>query len=530
MFSRKGLEPNDRRHVSALSRLLVLMAVVVSLAGFFALRKEPAPAVSPSSSASIRPALPYVNRAAVRLSSQLREAPSETKISGFVYDSSGGVIVGAKVAAATFEVAGNIPSAARTVETDAGGAFELRVPDGTYQIHANKRGFGPSFVLANSGETVSLVLAKSGVLRGRVMNEKGPVSRFSVEVLTAVSETSAAPAVMSSIFAENTAGVFEIDELPPWPFFVRIVAEGHAPTFSKPLRVGPEQVQDVEFMLSEGCTLEGIVKDADGMPLAGVFIDAESVMAAGQMNRVSMDADRQTTSGVDGRFHIEHVPAVPELMVRGYDGSHAASTLMLDVSSCAAAKSVELVMSEGATIAGIARAGNGLPLAGGRVTLTQRVTGFVNAITDADGRYRFESIPDGMARLELTHQGQSNSVLVRVEDGIDVERDIELAAQGTGELSGRITAGDKPIAGLRLLVAASSGPERGFDMRFPVTDALGAYRVTQLPPAHYVVKVLSSVTSAGVDITQDTPTKLDLDVSAPRRRASRTPGDEKTRH
>lgn len=530
MFTRKGLDPNDRRRALARARLLVPIAFVMTLAAFFALRKDRLAAVSPSSETPIRSALPYVNRAIVRSPSHLPEAPNESKIAGFVYDSKGEVIVGAKVAAVTYQMAGNLPSAAQTIETDASGAFELRVPDGTYQLHANKKGFTPTFVLANSGETVSLVLAKSGVLRGHVLNEKGPVPRFSVEVLTAVNETSAVPAAMSSMLVESAEGVFDMDELPAWPFFVRVAAEGYAPTFSKPLRVGADQVNDVEIMLSQGCLVEGTVKDEDGAPIGGVFINAESLMAMGQLNQVSVDAARQTTTDIDGRFRIEHVPQAPQLIVRGYDGSHAVSTRMLDLSSCVGAGSVELIMSDGATIAGIARDGGGLPLAGVRVTLTQRATGFINAVTDVEGRYRFESIPDGMVRLELTHQGQSNSVLVKVEDGIDVERDIVLRAGGTGELSGRITAKTKPVAGLRLLVAASGGPDQGFDMRFPVTDTDGAYHVTHLPAGHYVVKVLSSVTSAGVDVTENAPAKLDLDVSAPRRRATRTPIDEKNQN
>jgi protocatechuate 3,4-dioxygenase beta subunit len=494
-------------------------AILLSIGAYFLLHAHGSRSLESQKRAQSegRSTTPYINRALLRgpLPAQ-GPAQEGTAISGHVYGTNGAPIGGAAVAAMTFEVAGNLPSISGAAVTDDRGHFELRVPEGSYQVHANKAGHGPSYLPARSGETVSLVLTKSGILHGRVVDARGPVQRFSIDVLTAVPDNFAAPAPLWSKRIESPDGAFTIDELPAWPVIVRAVAEGRAPAFSQPVRVGADETKELDIALVEGCTLEGTVKDAQGEPVAGVFIDAETRMVAGQMNNVSMEAARQAVSGEDGHFSIGHVPT-GEVLVRGYDGDHAVSTAVVKIASCNGIAPVGLRMSDGGSITGVARGSDGAPLPGARLTLTQRALGFVTAMADEKGRYRFDDIPMGQVNIELAHGGQRTTVSVRVENEDVVKRDIALHATGSGEIEGRVTAGDRPLAGVQILVAANRGKDNGFDMRYLVTDNEGVYRAQDVPPGPYFVSVMSTSTSGGVEVEENDRATLDLDVSAQRR-------------
>src|SRR6185437_9193319 len=110
----------------------------------------------------------YKNRAMIWQSAAKQQRAEQPKISGNVYSGDGMSLAGATILATTFDRAGNTPSTLGTVKSDEQGHFEIPLPDGTYQLNASLAGYGPTAATANSGDTVSLVMSKSGVLRGHV--------------------------------------------------------------------------------------------------------------------------------------------------------------------------------------------------------------------------------------------------------------------------------------------------------------------------------------------------------------------------
>src|SRR5262249_33461508 len=147
----------------------------------------------------------------------------------------------------------------------------------------------------------------------------------------------------------------------------------------------------------------------------------------------TLQTSTQAQSEDDGSFTLAHVPK-GAVLVRGYDGSFAVSSVTVDVRDCDKLSPVKLVMGTGGVITGVARGGDGKPIAGALVSASDRSLGFVNPQSDGEGRFRLESIPAGAVRIELEHQGQRALRYVELKDGETVTQDLSLYATGDGEL------------------------------------------------------------------------------------------------
>ncbi len=224
-----------------------------------------------------------------------------------------------------------------------------------------------------------------------------------------------------------------------------------------------------------------------------------------------MQTATQAQSGDDGSFTVEHAPR-GTLLVRGYDGDYAVTTATVEVGDCDKLAKVVLTMSAGGGVKGVARRADGTPLPGARLALTDRSIGYVNTTSDADGRYHFDAIPAGDVRIEIEHEGQRAMRYVGVKDGQTVTQDMILFGGGDGEVRGRVTAGNKPIAGARLLVASNHGHEHGIALYFPVTGEDGSFRLPSIPAGYYAVSVMSTSEGRGIHVEAGQVTTLELDA------------------
>lgn len=510
------LRSDSRRSSSTkwlIALLLATIAIVTALV-FFLRDDTPAPAAD-----ARRKAIPrsgYLNRALWRTAAPGEgEAPAREKpsISGLVYDMEGSVIPGARVLATTYQLAGNIPTTAASTDSDAEGRFKLELPEGSYNLIGQKDGFGQSLIIANSGDTVSLILPRSGSVTGHVYDEQHrPVKHFAIDVITAAPDETAAPAPLWSKRFDSPDGSYRVPSLPGWPVSIRATATDYAPAFSTMVAVEPGKNRDIDLTMTVGCSLTGTVVDEKGAPAPYVLLDAEARMGAGATSDMSMEAAKQTQSDEAGRFKLDNVPAGP-VLIRAYDGSHAVTTATLDVGDCAKLAPVKMTMTLGGGITGIVRGGDGKPLAAARLVLSHRSVGFVNTTTDAQGRYHFEQIPAAVVRLEAQHNGQHTIVFVTVKEGAQVEQNIALFAKGRGKLRGIITAAKWPLAGAQLLIASNHGLEEGLDLYYPVTGPDGTYELGGLPEGTYLVSVSSTLRSTGVAVKSGEVTVQDLDIA-----------------
>jgi hypothetical protein len=458
----------------------------------------------------------YENRAVARRPSRPpgekpEEAPS---ISGTVYDTRGEPVAEAAVAAATFDVAGNMPSTVGAVKSDARGRFVLRLAEGTYQLSASREGYGPATISAETGQTLAIVLPRAGMITGHVRDQRGaPVQRFSIDVVPLVAgDAPAASPVWSRAF-DSPDGAYSAAQLPPEPVIIRARAEGKAPAYSAPLSGPPGAVREADLVLEEGCVLTGTALDGAGSPLPRVLVNVEERNTAGSAADAVLQTATQAESGDDGAFRLEHVPR-GTLLVRGYDGDNAVTTVTVEVGECDALAPVRLVMSPGGGITGVARSAAGAPLAGARVTVLDRSVGIVNTRADEEGRFHFDKLPPGPTRLELGHAGQSAVTFVEVREGQTARQDMSLFAAGSGEIRGRVVAGSRPLSGARVFVASFHGQERGVAMYFPVAGEDGSFRVPDMPEGAYVVNLLSSPETRGVQVAAGQVASVNIDVAA----------------
>ena len=511
------LRPESRRQWSGkwiLAALFALLAVVVVLILY--LRPEK-PAGAPESQRTTASRSGYRNRAVWRpdpgSAHEGAQDQQKPNISGLVFDMDGTPIAGARVLATSYQLAGNIPTTAGGVESDAQGRFKLELPEGSYNLTGAKDGFGTSLIIANSGDVVSLILPRSGAVSGHVYDENHrPVQHFAIDVITAAPDETAAPAPLWSKRFDSPDGSFLVPSFPAWPVSVRATAINYAPAFSPMVMVEPGKTQELDMTLTVGCSLTGTVVDEKGAPAPYVFLDAEARMGAGATSDVSMEAAKQTQSDAQGRFKLDNVPTGP-VLIRAYDGSHAVTTATLEVSDCAKIAPLKMTMTLGGSITGVVNGGDGKPLAGAKLILSHRSVGFVNTLSDAEGRFRFEQIPAAIVRIEAQHRGQHTIVFSTVKEGANVEQNISLFAKGTGTLRGRISAAGKPIAGAQLLIAANHGLEEGVDIYYPLTGKDGTYQLEGLPEGTYLVSVSSTTRSTGVTVKSGDVTTQDLDLA-----------------
>jgi hypothetical protein len=293
---------------------------------------------------------------------------------------------------------------------------------------------------------------------------------------------------------------------------IRATATSYSPAFSPMVFVEPGKTRELDLTLAVGCSLTGTVVDEKGTPAPYVFLDAEARMGAGATSDMSMEAAKQTQSDDKGRFKLDNVPSGP-VMIRAYDGSHAVTTASLEVGDCAKLAPVKLMMTLGGSITGLVNGGDGKPLPFARLVLSHRSVGFVNTLSDAEGRFHFEQIPATVVRIEAQYQGQHTVVFTTVKEGSQVEQNLSLFAKGTGTLRGRITAGRKPLAGAQLLIASNHGLEEGVDIYYPLTQKDGTYQIEGLPEGTYLVSVTSTTRSTGVTVKSREVTTQDLDLA-----------------
>lgn len=499
------------RRSGALAALAILLVAALAGLAFWLHRTRPAAREARSLSTPVRGT--YKNRALVPQAEAPAAEQALPTIQGNVYDTQGALLPGARVVALTYDTAGNMASPAASTEADAEGRFTLSLREGSYSLNVSLRGYGPTSVVAQTGDTVSAVLPRSGTITGHVVDEKGkPVKRFVLDVISAVPGDAPAPPPLWSRTITAEDGAFTADELPAWPVVVRASSPDFAPGYSRPIQLRPDDKQDLTLTLTEGCPLDGVVVDADGAPMAKVVVNAEERLTSGSYTDPAVQASLQALSGDDGRFHLDHVPRGTALL-RGYDGDSAPSTVTVEVKECDKIAKVVLRMTAGGSLEGTARDADKKPVAGAKVTLAERSIGLVSALTDAEGHYRFDALPAGVLRLQLDHEGQSALRFAQIRDGMVAKLDVDLFPSGTGELRGKVLAGARPIAGAKLMVASNHGRTAGVAMYFPVTGADGSYRLTALPAGAYIVTVMSTPEGRGFEVKKDETTTIDLDVA-----------------
>jgi hypothetical protein len=306
-------------------------------------------------------------------------------------------------------------------------------------------------------------LAPSETLRGIVVTESDPQARAdlrlrkpaAVRFLCVDPKGAALPDVEATWFPspsemhtrlEPDRGLLGVEDLEPGPMRVTLTREGFLPVvFHLTLMEGETVERTARF--EEGTSIEGLVVDEQGAPLAGARVQARQ----GQDHRASTESD------AEGRFRLGGLPA-GEYGLQAYPegvSMHSGDEEAPQVTATAPGKGVKLTVRRQARVVAQFR----LP-AGGAKPESVMVW-----VSDEDGNSSGSSHEWGDGRIVWVETPGKYRVGFCSRNYAPFEKEVELAAGQVidlGEvlldvgltLEGRVVDGDaKPVAG----VAVSEG-------------------------------------------------------------------------
>ncbi len=310
-----------------------------------------------------------------------------------------------------------------TAITDDKGIATLRGVGAVWApLVAQSAGYSPAaMMLSTSGNPaapsrVSLTLARGAALAGNVVDDKGKPIGGARVVATAASDP--LPIVDTRLDGVETKpdGTFSFPTIAAGTWRVTATHSTYAPTTSAPITVdGTHAKTGVALVLSAGATIEGIVHDASGAPVAAA--DVRVVVRGTTFWR----AQRKAFTAPDGTFSIAGLPRrAVDVVASAPAGSSA--ILPVDLSATPAEK-LTIKLDVPGVIAGtvVDSTGQGIgdaqviaePAWNGGIADQQAwiVRGVQESVTDQGGAFRFHGLPDGTYRLRAARPGAPESAL-----------------------------------------------------------------------------------------------------------------------
>jgi protocatechuate 3,4-dioxygenase beta subunit len=381
------------------------------------------------------------------------EAPTEFQVvlnlleakplEGIVLGDPGGVpIAGAQVDALPLDP-GNGGGRATT---GADGRFSIPdIAPGNYTVAAHAKGYSAHSerTWADKGPTeVELRLKKQGSLRGTVVGDDGkPITAFDLQPRSHKRPLDPPYPRMSLMRIESAEGEFLLEGLDPGFWCVEAWSQGYALTVGPCVRVRQGQdVVGVVVKLARAATLTGFVVDDSGAPVEGARVslhandepDAEFL----RDTEPSAALGAETRTDAQGRFTLR------DLAARAFqvevDHRDFAIVRRNDVTT-EPGKEVEtkpFVLTRSGSLSGQALSSLGDPLSGVTVHLYLVGQWTRQTISDGQGVFRYERLPEGDYELGCYGRnpdfgsmlsaldGPNKPVPFRVAKGQHVEHDV----------------------------------------------------------------------------------------------------------
>jgi sarcosine oxidase gamma subunit len=387
-----------------------------------------------------------------------------------------------------------------TTRTGTNGGFRVeRLRRGApYSVTAARSGYAPASapgVQAPTEEPIRIEMKVARTLSGRVVGPEGePVAGAS---LTWVEESRTGFGSFSSgrtLGQTDAGGRFQVPDLLPGAVADLVVrAEGYRHRKVSGLRIPEDRdLTDVKIALERSALLEVRVLSAEGEPVAGAWVRAEPErrepgpglgLEVGLAMEDAFVEPVPTDAG--GRCRLSVEPGVYQVEASGNDGQ----AVQRQVVAGSASTPVELRFPPGAQVSGRVVGEDGAGLGNVSVAMSQARSTVTWTQTEADGAFRFSSVPDGSYSVMASEmQSERSSALLEVVVAGEPVRNLELRL-GPGSdlatLSGRLlglSPEEIPQAQVSVLRGADGPPMRGQVARD------GSYRVDNLPPGEWRVQ------------------------------------------
>jgi uncharacterized GH25 family protein len=402
----------------------------------------------------------FVRIAPVLLGVLLSSAAGAGSVSGRLLDPGGRAIAGARVQWVAHraedqtlvdETRGTDPAVVGETKTDAEGRFRVTLdkPDIAVALRILPGSF-PSARIAgpfDSTEDVTLFdiqIPTAGRASGRVVDEAGnpvPAARVLVSgnELLISSETA-----IASEARTGADGSFSMIDAPAGARSVVVMAPG----FVRATRVQIDPRADERIVLTRGGTIQGVVVDAAGSPVAGAIVTAGDVAAV-----TDASGRYQMTGVAPGVRHVQTIwkedfaARVDSVRVRKGEAVEAPLKL-------ARAASITGTVVEEKTKRAVAGTQISISTAiGGSLLNPRRPERTVH--TDARGRFRVGGLASRAYMVAASRDGYLATSIPNVATTVTKSGTINLALRRTASVAGKIVdEKGEPVPGARVAVSA----------------------------------------------------------------------------
>jgi hypothetical protein len=302
----------------------------------------------------------------------------------------------------------------------------------------------------------------------------------------------------------DATGRFELRDLPAGTFDLLVRAPGFAPLTVPSLAV-PEGKGATDLgtvALGPGAALQGLVVDAQGNPIAGAEVRAKAAQQEPLLILRTRDAGpADAVTAADGSFLLADRSPGESLTLAVTHPSYGPGSL--PGVAVPAAAPVRIVLQPAGQVAGRAVDGDGKPVAGAAVLLSEEEPASLGGqaamfgsgrlhrgTTDDEGGFSFDGVSPGAFRLSARAPRYQEAELTNLElkAGQDLTR-LEIVLRAGATVEGRVLSPDGPAPDAEVTVVQSSTGDFGpYSSLRATTDGDGQYRIDGIPPGKHTLE------------------------------------------
>ena len=268
--------------------------------------------------------------------------------------------------------------------------------------------------------------------------------------------------------------------------------------------------ENIDFKLSAGAIVEGIVKTVSGTPIEGAEVQVMpaqlmELMMQGNMDMSSFE-ELSDESGEDGKFKIVGLDYAKEFRLNTKHFEYAASSSdSFKIEKGESPYEIELILSKGSVVSGRAIYEDGLPAEEHPLMLfpdmgamlSGKISEPVNTDTDEEGMFRFERVAEGKYAVMSTLDSaafnpfdgdKGDQVPVEV-DGINDITGLEIIVEPEEEEEDENAETGNEIAGIVLSPSGSPVVEVQVEAKFAMNSMVTSEASTNMEGRFKLVKL-----------------------------------------
>ncbi|MFN2443425.1 MAG: carboxypeptidase regulatory-like domain-containing protein [Thermoanaerobaculia bacterium] len=425
--------------------------------------------------------------------------PRGIEVAGVVTDPAGDPLRGASVRFATAagprqqfvirRMAGPSAIDPEVLYTDAEGRFSASLESGKYDLVVQREGYAPERIAAipvEPGiEPLSIRLTEGASITGRVVRPNGSgVQDVNINVMNDLR-------LWTDPTVTGPDGGFTLSDLPPGPATVMASNMG---SNIREIRMTEAPEGNLVIEIPAGGTVRGrVVEKSTGRPVTNFEVGpsgerrGSGMVMMGPPNLTRFQSD-------DGTFEIDNIPEGSiELLVQA-SGYVSGKMPGIEVKPGGVTDDIEIPLETGTRITGRVLGPDGSAVARAAISTVEGSSPMPMArrnnavMSDGDGNYILEGIPEGEMELRAAHQSyvtETRSVKVA---GREMQVDFRLG-RGAEVQGSVVTANGAPVAGADVFARSAVADSGGESAK---TDANGMFRMSGLAEGRYLFRASKS--------------------------------------